>query len=53
MKAAVSQRMACTKERLTDVGSASFRVRDNAVSCAQCGKWINGRCAGVKRVSPK
>ena len=23
------------------------------VLCLQCGKWFHGRCAGVKRVTPK
>ena len=25
-----------------------LRVKDNTVLCLQCGKWIHGRCAGVK-----
>ena len=31
----------------------SLRVRANSVLCSQCGKWIHGRCAGVKIVTPK
>ena len=30
----------------------SLRVKANSVLCLQCGKWIHGRCAGVKRVTP-
>ena len=29
----------------------SLRVKANSVLCAQCGKLIHGRCAGVKRVT--
>ena len=29
-----------------------MRVKDNSVLCVQCGKWIHGRCAGIKRVTP-
>ena len=25
----------------------------NSVLCVKCGKWIHGRCAKVKRVTPK
>ena len=42
-----SHRMACLREKLT------LRVRTNSVLCLQCGKWIYGRCAGVKMVTPK
>ena len=28
-----------------------LRAKTNSVLCAQCGKWIHGRCAGVKRVT--
>ena len=30
-----------------------MRVKANSVLCLQCGKWIHGRCAGVKRLLPK
>ena len=26
-------------------------VKTDSVLCVQCGKWIHGRCAGVKRVT--
>ena len=29
----------------------SLRVKANSLLCVQCGKWIHGRCAGVKRVT--
>ena len=25
----------------------------NSVLCVKCGKWIHGRCAKVKRVTPR
>ena len=31
----------------------SLRVKANSILCLQCGKWIHGRCAGMKRVVPK
>ena len=31
----------------------SLRVKANLVLCLQCGKWIHGRCVGVKWVTPK
>ena len=31
----------------------SLRVKPNSVLCLHCGEWFNGRCAGVKRVTPK
>ena len=31
----------------------SLGVKATTVLCAQCGRWIHGRCAGVKRVTPK
>ena len=30
-----------------------LRIKGNSVLCVQCGKWIHGRFAGVKRVTPK
>ena len=29
----------------------SMRVMDSLVMCVQCGRWIHGRCAGVRRVT--
>ena len=34
-------------------GVCGLRVRANSVLCTVCGKWIHGRCAGVKRVTGK
>ena len=28
-------------------------MKANSVLCVQCEKWIHGRCAGVKRMTPK
>ena len=33
-------------------GVCGKRVMANSVSCTKCGKWIHGRCAKVKRVTP-
>ena len=30
-----------------------LRVKANSILCTQCGKWINGRYAGVITVTPK
>ena len=30
---------------------SSLRGRGNSVLCAQCGKWIHGRCAGEEGVT--
>ena len=32
-------------------GVCCLRVKANSVLCVQCGKWIHGRCAGVKWVT--
>ena len=42
-----------SKSNVGPCGVCSLRVNDNLVLCLQCGKWIQGRCAGVKRVTPK
>lgn len=34
-------------------GICGKRVMANSVLCVKCGKWIHGRCAKVKRVTPK
>ena len=31
----------------------SLRGKANSALCQQCGKWIHGRCAGVKMVTSK
>ena len=33
-------------------GVCGKRVKANSLSCTKCGKWIHGRCAKIKRVSP-
>ena len=42
-----------SKGNVDPCGFCSLRVKVNLVLCLQCGKWIHGRCAGVKRVTPK
>ena len=41
-----------SKSKVDPCGVCSLRVKTNSVLCVQCGKWIHGRCAGVKRVTP-
>ena len=30
-----------------------MRVKANSAICVECGKWNHGRCARVKRVTPR
>ena len=34
-------------------GVYSLRVKADSVLCFQCGRWIHGRCARVKRLTQK
>ena len=34
-------------------GVCSLRVKANSFFLLLCGRWIHGRCVGVKRVPPK
>ena len=42
-----------SKSKVDPCGFCSLRVKANAVLCVQCGKWNHGRCARMKRVTPK
>ena len=42
-----------SKSKVDPSWVCSLRVKVSTVLCIKCGKWIHGRCAGVKRVSPK
>ena len=42
-----------SKSKVDPCGFCSLRIKDNTVLYLQCGKWIHGRCAGVKRVTAK
>ena len=42
-----------SKSKVEPCGVCSLRVKANSVLCVQCGRWIHGRCAGVKSVTPK
>ena len=42
-----------SKRKVDPCGFCCLRVKVNSVLCVQCGRWIHGRCAGVKRVTPK
>ena len=40
-----------SKSKVDPCGVYCLRVKANSVLLLQCGKWIHGRCAGVKRVT--
>ena len=42
-----------SERKIDPCGACSLEVRDNSVLCIHCGRWIHGRCAGIKRVTPK
>ena len=39
-----------SKNKVDSYSICSLRVNANSVLCIHCGKWIYGRCAGMKRV---
>ena len=41
-----------SKSKVDPCGVCSLRVQANSALCLHCGKWIHGRCAGVKKVTP-
>ena len=41
------------KSKVGACGVYCLRVKANSVLCLQCGKCIQGRCAGMKMVTPK
>ena len=41
-----------SKSKVDPCGVCSIRGKASSVLCVQCGKWIHGRCAGVKRATP-
>ena len=40
-----------SKSKVDPNGVCSLRVKANSVLCSQCGKWIHGRFAGMKRIT--
>ena len=42
-----------SKSKVHPSGICRLRVKVNSLLCVQCGNWIQCRCAGVKRVTPK
>ena len=42
-----------SKGKIDLCGVCSLIVNTNSDLCLQCGKWIHGRSARVKRVTPK
>ena len=42
-----------SKSKVDPCGVCSLRVKANSALCLLCGKWIHGRCARVKRETPK
>ena len=41
-----------SKGKVDPYGVCRLRVKANSVLCLQCRKWIHGRCARVKRLTP-
>ena len=41
------------KSKVDPCEVCSLRAKANPVFCLQCGEWNHGRCARVKRVTPK
>ena len=39
--------------KVVPCGIRGKQVMANSVLCVKCGKWIQGRCAKVKRVTPR
>ena len=42
-----------SKSYVDPCGVSSLRVKANSILCLQCGKWMHGRCSGLKKVTPK
>ena len=42
-----------SKRKVDQCRVCSLRVKANSVLSVQHGRWIHGRCAGMKRVNPK
>ena len=42
-----------TVSKIDPYGICGKRVMVNSVLCVKCGKWIHGKCAKVKRVTPR
>ena len=41
-----------SKSNVVPCGVCCLGVKANSVLCVQCGRWIHGRCAGLKRMTP-
>ena len=52
MVSSVITRDGLSKSKVDTCRVCSLRVKANSVLCVQCGRWIHGRCAGVKWVNP-
>ena len=42
-----------SKSNVDACGICNLRAKTSSVLCFQCGKWVHGRCAGVKMVTAK
>ena len=42
-----------SKSKVIPCGICSLRIKSNSASCVRCGKWIDSKCDGVERVTPK
>ena len=41
------------RSKVDPCGDSKLSAKANSALCAQCGKWIYGKCARVKSVTPK
>ena len=41
------------KSKVDPCGLCNLRLKANSVLCVLCGKWIHGKCAGVKKSDRK
>ena len=42
-----------SRSKVDPCGVCCLGVKANSVLCLQCDIWMHGRCAGVKRVTPR
>ena len=42
-----------SRGKIDPCGFCCMKVNDSSVLCGRHGKWIHGRCAGLKRLTPK
>ena len=42
-----------SKSEVDSCWVCSLRIKAKSVLCVQCGRWINGGCAGVNRMTAR